>query len=146
MKKLMKWVRTDGNLHLKVLVGEDWVHYKNSPLATKDATISSNSGFATAQNGLRNGYKYVRVIELVDFLEHRKALELLNEIHNCLSEELPVEINLEGAKSLDIDGLLAVINWLKTVFKLSILQESLSFTGGSESNRSVLENRVWKLE
>lgn len=82
---------------------------------------------------------------MVDFLKHRKALELLNEIHNCLSEELPVEINIEGAESLHVESLLAVINWLKTVFKLSILQESLSFSGGLESDRSVLESLGYRL-
>lgn len=142
MSKLMKWVRTNGSLHLEVLVGKEWKHYKDSPLNTADAAISSKSGFATAQNGLRNGYKYLRVIEVVDFLKYKQPVDLFEEVQASLSKDLPVELNLEGVDYLHMDSLLGVVNLLKTVFEISNLKESLFFSGGKEVYRRELEDMI----
>jgi len=143
MNKLMKWVRTNGNLHLEVLVNGGWKHYKNCPYVVADAETSSNNGFATAQSCLRNGYKYIRVIEVADFLKHNKTLDLLNEIYKNLSEDLPVELNLEQIDSSHINSLLAVGNWLKIEFKTATLRQSLFMSGGLEIYRRVLEDKIY---
>lgn len=140
MKKLMKWVRTDGSLHLEVLVDGVWKHYKNSPLVKADAAISSNSGFATAQNCLRNGYKYMKVIEVVDFLEYKTTGELVEEIRNSIVQSQPVELNLEGMDSSLMDGLYDMIEQLRSVIELETLRNSISFCGGLELYQRVLQN------
>ena len=136
----MKWVRTNGSLHLKVLVGKEWKHYKDSPLNTADAAISSKSGFATAQNGLRNGYKYMRVIEVYDFLEYKTIGELVEEIRNSILQNQPVELNLEGVDSPLMNELYDMIERLRSLIEVETLKNSISFSGGLDLHQRVLQS------
>lgn len=58
--KLLKWTRSKlgENLHLQYADdGINWKHYKNSPFFEPDTY--SSSGYRTAQNLLRQGYRYL---------------------------------------------------------------------------------------
>jgi hypothetical protein len=60
MNKLLRWTRKlDESLFLEILENDKWVNYKSSRFYVPDATMSSNSGFATAQKYLTLGYKYI---------------------------------------------------------------------------------------
>ena len=62
MDKQIKWNReTDGKLALWIQEGKTWIRYNNHHLYVPDHEISSKSGFATAQNALKNGYIYLKL-------------------------------------------------------------------------------------
>lgn len=57
--KLLRWTRkSDDSLFLEVYEDDQWKNYKNSRFYVPDSTMSSNSGFATAQKYLTLGFKY----------------------------------------------------------------------------------------
>ena len=64
MNKLIRWSRNlDQSLFLEVLEEDVWVQYKKAKFYVLDATMSSNSGFATAQKYLSLGYQYIKLEE-----------------------------------------------------------------------------------
>jgi len=139
--KLLRWIRNNGNLQLEVLQDGKWINYKQSLFYKKDAKTSSNSGFATAQKYLKKGYKYIKVIEVVDFLEHKEVLELFEEIRFNIVHSIFVELDLEGVDSLLMDKLLKVMDLLKaeiTRVNIPLVLQYLSFDRGLELYRQIL--------
>ena len=139
--KLLRWIRNSGNLQLQVLENGKWINYKQSLFYKKDAPTSSNSGFATAQEYLKKGYKYVKVIRVVDFLEHKEVLDLFEEIRFNVVHSTFIELDLEGVDSILMDKLLEVMKLLKeevTRVKIPLILQYLSFDRGLELYKQIL--------
>jgi len=130
--KLLRWIRNSGNLQLQVLENGKWINYKQSLFYKKDAPTSSNSGFATAQEYLKKGYKYVKVIRVVDLFEEIR----FNVVHSTF-----IELDLEGVDSILMDKLLEVMKLLKeevTRVKIPLILQYLSFDRGLELYKQIL--------
>lgn len=57
--KLLRWIRkSNESLFLEVYEDDQWKNYRKARFYVPDATMSSNSGFATAQKYLTLGFKY----------------------------------------------------------------------------------------
>lgn len=67
MDKLLRWKRgTDGYLFLQVLQNNNWVSYTQATYRKPDTQIPgirNSLGFPTAQEYLRQGYKYIKFEE-----------------------------------------------------------------------------------
>ena len=139
-QKLMKWVRTNGNLHLEIFIDNKWKHYKETLFVVPDAAISSQNGFATAQNCLKNGYSYVRVIEVSDFLEHKTVEDLVADMSGSIVQHQSVELNLYNVNSNLMDKLIETMFLLRGKFDLSVLSELITFSNGLELYKRVLSD------